>query len=275
MRRAICLMGVGALLGGAGCTAASRSTFERQVAQVLVSDEQESQLGLRVRQELSRQGITWVNEPEVKGYVQQLALPILRAANTHRAGVPWTVSVINDAQTVNAFATPGGYLYVYTGLLLACDNEAELAGVLGHEAAHVTARHSARQLVNTYGLSAIAKLALGENPGLLQELTASIVARGMLLANSRADESEADEWGMGYAYEAGFDPHGIAWFFEKLHKSQGDAPEFLTWLSTHPAPKSRVAAIQGFIDARGLGEGRKDSAEFQRVKARLKESVKK
>lgn len=256
-------------LGVAGCTAASRSHFERKVAKALVSDAEEEKLGQGVREELSKQGVKYLQDAEVVRYVETLAVPILRAASAHRPGVEWKISVIDDVKTVNAFATPGGYLYVYSGLLAAAENEAELAGVMGHEAAHVTARHSARQWVNAFGLEAIASLVLGENPELLGQLAALIVGKGMLLANSRADETEADEWGMAYAYEAGFDPHGIAWFFEKLKKGEGRTPELLTWLSTHPAPEKRVEHMEKLIALRGLSNGKKDSTEFQRMKARL------
>src|SRR5690606_7576400 len=128
-------------------------------------------------------------DPAVVDYVTRLATPILQSANEVRRA-PWKLHVVDDDKVVNAFATPGGFLYIYTGLILAADNEAELAGVLGHEAAHVTERHSARALVNQYGIQAVTALALGENANLLGQITSTIAGQGLMLANSRSAENE-------------------------------------------------------------------------------------
>ena len=168
-------------------------------------------------------------------YVQSVANRVLAQAKKDRPNVTWKVRVIDDPKQVNAFATPGGYLYVFSGLLLEADDESELAGVWGHEAGHVVARHSARQMVDAFGLETVASLALGQQPNLAQQLTASILANGAMLANSRADENEADTYGVKYARAAGYDPHGISRFFGKLLAMQGKTPRVLTFLSDHPA----------------------------------------
>jgi predicted Zn-dependent protease len=172
---------------------------------------------------------------------------------------------------VNAFATPGGYLYVYSGLLLAADDTAEVAGVLGHESGHVVARHSARQMVNQLGVQTVAQMALGKEPGKLSQLAASLAGNGAILAYGRADESEADEYGARYASLAGYDPHGIATFFEKLEKSEGKQPGWAAYLSTHPATPDRIAQVNKYIaDEKLGGTGGTSGTQIAAVKARLK-----
>src|SRR5207248_273973 len=121
----------------------------------------------------------------------------------------------------------GGYLYVYTGLLLAAQNDAEIAGVLGHEMGHVVQRHTARQLVTANGLGAIAGAALGKNPSMVKQIAAAVVEKGSMLKFSRDDEAEADDVGARYASQAGYDPHGLITFFQRLAAQEGKSPRIL------------------------------------------------
>lgn len=229
------------------------ATTETTLARVFISDEQESQLGLQVKQELeTKQNVRYLADPQVVEYVRGVANKVLAVASAERPEVKWTVNVIDDPKTINAFATPGGYLYVYTGLLLLADNEAELAGVMGHEAGHVVGRHSARQMVDAYGLQAVASLALGNNPNLLAQLGTQIAQKGTMLAHSRGIEDEADEYGARYASKAGYDPLALARFFEKLKAQTGDTSGILTWLSDHPATSDRIAHITAYTQQNAL-----------------------
>jgi predicted Zn-dependent protease len=262
---------VGALMmTGAGC-ATQRAAVEKTAANLLISDEEEARIGKEVKAELEqKQKIRYVQDPEVLAYVNKVATPVLRAANRDRK-VSWKVNVIDDPKTVNAFATPGGYLYVYTGLLLAASNDAELAGVMGHEAAHVTQRHSARQMVSAFGLQAVTQLALGKNPGLASKIAAGLAGQGLLLAHSRSDEEEADAAGAVYTNAAGYDPRGLATFFQKLQKQSGDLPPVLTFLSTHPNPGDRVKEVNRLIKEKRLNAtGGRDSAQLQAIQQRVK-----
>jgi predicted Zn-dependent protease len=255
----------------AGCSAAQRVQAEKMAAEVLVSDEQEAQIGLAVRSELEqKQNVRYVDDPVVTGYVKGITDGILPLATRDRPGVAWAVKVIDDPKQVNAFATPGGYLYVYSGLLLAADDTAEVAGVLAHEAGHVVGRHSARQMVNAMGLEVVAKVALGKDPNALAQLATGFAGQTLLLAHGRGEELEADEYGVTYAAAAGYDPRGIADFFAKLEKgSGGGAPP--TWLSTHPSNPERIRKVERLIVARQLTQkGGRDPAPLQKVKARLK-----
>ena len=195
---------------------------------------------------------------------------VIQFGRKERPEVTWQVFVIDDSQTVNAFATPGGYLYVYRGLLETAQNEAELAAVMAHETGHVVARHAARSMVVAYGLDAMTSLAAGKNPGLAAQLTSSIAGKGLLLAHSRADETEADEYGARYASAAGYDPHAFPTFFQRLQKVEGSQPGVMTYLSDHPATGDRIVHINGFIQSQHLAGANLGAEPYARMRARLR-----
>jgi len=239
------------------------------VAKALVPDEQEAQLGAQVKQELDKQGTKYIQDPEIVNYVRGVAQKIFVSADKDRPGVKWQVHVIDDPKQVNAFATPGGYLYVYTGLLMAADNEAQLAGVWGHESGHVVARHSARQMVDAMGLETVIGIALGQNPNQLEQLAATLAAKGALLSYSRQDETEADEYGARYSAQAGYDPHGIIQFFEKLKTMEGQQPAFAKYLSDHPATEDRIVHLRQYIQEKGLSGSQLGADRLKPVKEKL------
>jgi predicted Zn-dependent protease len=248
---------------------------ETSIAKALISDEQEEQIGEQMFQELQRGSaeqppLKFSRDPEVTTYVTNLVTRLQPYTAKDRKA-EWKVHVIDDPKTVNAFATPGSHIYVFTGLLLAADTEAEVVGVMGHEMGHVVARHSARQMVNALGINAIAGLALGENPSMLAQLAASVAGNGTMLAHSRADENEADQYAVKYSSAAGYDPTGIATFFEKLRSQQGgNTPRVLTWLSTHPAPADRIVRVNQTIQKLGLsGRGEVGAGRLEPIKARI------
>jgi predicted Zn-dependent protease len=255
----------------AGCTHAQRGEAETAVAKALISDDQEAQLGAQVKQQLEQQQhVKYLDDREVVSFVNGITGKILPLAEKDRPGVKWQVHVIDDPKTVNAFATPGGYLYVYSGLLLAAGDPAEVAGVLSHEAGHVVARHSARQMVDALGLEAVTALALGKNPSALSQVVASAGGTGLMLANSREDETEADEYGARYASAAGYDPKGLITFFDKLRKLEGQQPGFAKFLSDHPATPDRIAHLKQYIAEHHLsGSAGRDPAELAAVKGKV------
>jgi predicted Zn-dependent protease len=248
---------------------AFRSSAETTAAKALISDDQEKQLGEQVKQELQKQGVKYVQDPEVVNYVKGVAGKIFPSANKDRPGITWSVYVIDDPKQVNAFATPGGNLFVYTGLLMAADNEAELAGVWGHESGHVVARHSARQMVDTYGLETVLGMTLGEHPNQLAAVAGNLAAKGALLAYSREDETEADEYGARYSAAAGYDPHGIVQFFQKLQKMEGEQPAFAKFLSDHPVTADRITHLNQYIQEHGLHGTELGAERLQPVKKKL------
>jgi predicted Zn-dependent protease len=175
----------------------------------------------------------------------------------------WRCRIIGDDSTLNAFCTPGGYIYVYTGLIKYLEDEASFAGVLGHEIAHADERHSTEALSKQYGTEVLFAILLGEDQGTLAQ-----IAKGMLgLRYSRANESESDRKSVDYLYPTGYDARGAAKFFEKLLGSgAGSGPEFL---STHPNPDNRVEAINEYWSTKGGKEGEDFVERYKQFKASL------
>ena len=262
-----CVVGAGLLVGTGACSS-------QTAAELLISPEQENMLGAQLKAELEKgsaemPAIRYLQEPELRGYVLALADKVVSLGRAERPEFTWSVEVIDDPTQVNAFATPGGYLYVYTGLLRAADNEAEVVGVMGHEVGHVLARHFARRLVKTYTLQGLIAIALGQNPSALAELGAAVLAQGYLLSHSRDDEREADEYGARLVSRAGYDPRGLVTFFAKLEQMQGQVPAFLKYLSGHPPPSDRQADVEALIEREMLPIGATNRERFQMMKAKL------
>jgi predicted Zn-dependent protease len=268
------LAGLAPLVGlHAGCGTMGTKA-ETIAATQLIPPEQENQLGLQVKQELeTKQNIRYVTDATVVSYVRGVADRVIAFGKKDRPEVTWQVNVIDDPKTVNAFATPGGYLYVYTGLLLQTDNEAELAGVMAHETGHVVARHSARNMVATYGLQAVSQMVVGQNPSLLENIASGIATKGLLLKHSRSDETEADEYGARYASAAGYDPHGLVTFFQRLQAKEGQVPGALVFLSDHPATPDRVSHVSAYITQQSLGGSDLGAERFAPIKAMVARGV--
>jgi len=172
----------------------------------------------------------------------------------------WTIRII-DEDVLNAFAAPGGYLYFYTGLMAYLDNEAQLAGVMAHEIAHVDRRHSAQQLERELALSTIVSIILGENSSQLEQYAASL-AKGLSdLAYSRKHEYEADEYAVKYTSDTDYNPRGISGFFIKMEEATTEehTPEFL---NTHPDPGNRLDAIDEVWESLGSPDGLDYEAEY-------------
>jgi len=161
-------------------------------------------------------------------------------AVTYKDEFAWELTIIDDDQTLNAFATPGGYLYVYTGLIFFLDREDDLAGVIGHEVAHSDQRHSSKQLQRVYGISLLLEIIAGGQSELTQQVLSGLVGVGALQF-SRDAETEADEFSVEYLSDTEYACNGAATFFDKLIANEvARNPEFL---STHPDPGNRVSAI--------------------------------
>jgi predicted Zn-dependent protease len=237
----------------AGCTPMQRVSTETSLAKMLVSDQQMEQIGEQVHAELQSQGVRYVKNTAVTGYVEGIAGRLFGLARGDRDGVNYHVHVIDDPKMVNAFATPGGHIYVYSGLLLAADNEAEVAGVLAHETGHVAGRHVERAMVNSYGVQTLASLALGQNPSMAKELAATVLGTGLLRAHSRSEETEADEYGARYISRLSYDPQAMITFFQKLQAKESGASGGMAWLRTHPVTGDRIAHLREYIGSQRLG----------------------
>lgn len=175
----------------------------------------------------------------------------------------WQLYILHDDTVLNAFAAPGGYIYVYTGLMRFLDREDDLAGVLGHEIAHADRRHSTQQLTKAYGVSTLLQMLLGEKPGLIADVAAALVN----LRFSRADEAESDAYSVRYLCDTDWAADGAASFFEKIVEMGGSGgPEFL---STHPSSENRVEDIRALADELGCSTEPKADGDYAALLAAL------
>lgn len=184
---------------------------------------------------------------EVKDYVTSMGKEILNSPKIKKRNIyPYQFQVIDDT-IINAFCTPGGYVYIYTGLMKFLDNESGLAGVVGHEIAHAERRHVTQRLTAYYGVSMLLSFILGGNPSLLAEIAANLFVGLAFLKNSRDDETEADYYSIQYLKSTKWYPGGITFFFDKIKEEQrkkGTTPGDLDrLLSTHPLPNDRITFV--------------------------------
>ncbi len=176
--------------------------------------------------------------PEVYVGVRNIAKSIVKSPNLYYPDdFAWEVQIIENDSELNAFCTPGGYIYVYTGLIKFLDSEDQLAGVLGHEIAHADLRHSTEQMTKQYGIGMLLQLLFGSS-STIGGIAGSLAS----LSFSRQDETEADLQSVAYLYDTEYDPRGVARFFEKMQAS-GETMGQLQFLSTHPNPENRVEKI--------------------------------
>jgi len=175
---------------------------------------------------------------------------------------------IIDNEQVNAFALPGGYLTIYTGLIEQAESADMVAGVLAHEIAHVTQRHGLRRIAHSVGTLAGLRLVLGDTSGLL-----SIATELFTLASvndySQEQETDADEEGTRILIDAQVDPEGLISFFEHIEELQGELPAALEWLSTHPETGGRIESVRARMESLELGEARPFDIDWDAVRERL------
>jgi predicted Zn-dependent protease len=188
---------------------------------------------------------------------------------TYSDEFPWDVKIIDDKNVQNAFATPGGHIYVFTGLINHLDTEDQLAGVLGHEIAHADQRHSIKQLQKQYGISVISRLILGNESGNVERIFTQVGGQLVGLKFSRDYEREADEYSVLYLGATNFYAcDGAAGFFQKMQAMENRGSQ-IEWASTHPAPGNRVQDIQAHARQRGCKTDAATDTGFQEFKRNL------
>ena len=199
--------------------------------------------------------------PAAYAYLEEMVDEIVQQGGVAYADIfPYQVTLI-DQDVENAFATPGGFLYVYTGLIKTLDSGDELAGVLGHEIAHAAERHSTDQLTQQYGVATLLSLLTGGDPDLLTEIAGGLLS----LRFSRGDESEADARSVDYLCNTDYAANGAAAFFAAI-EGQPTPPAFL---SSHPNPGDRVAAINERAEEKGCSTEVEDIEAFQQFRSSL------
>lgn len=267
MKLATTALAVFTALAAGGCRSAPVRGAQAELARALVPVSDEKQLGAKMVPEIEAKTRP-VTDATVVDYIRGVGGRVA-AASPNPDDWTFTFKVLDDPKTVNAFAIPGGTVYVYSGLIKTAQNEAQLAGVLAHEVAHVTSRHIAQRLVAQFGLETVASMALGQNPSLLAQVASAIAVQGTLLKNSRDDESEADAKSVVAAARAGYDPRGLPEFLQILLKEEGSTSSLLTFLSDHPATQDRIKALNAEIASRNLKGDSQDVQGLRAIQQRL------
>ena len=249
-------------------TSGAGGAVTEAAAGVLLPPEQEEKLGDEFSAQVESE-LPLLEDPTVRDYVERLGEACVEAAGDRAAeAIDFEFKVIDKPDVQNAFAGPGGQIYMYTGLLLSADNAAEVGAVMCHEVAHVTERHIAERLVAAYGLQALASAALGENPGLLAQLATAVAGQGFMLKYSRDMEKEADLVGFQFMTETELDPIGFVTYFERL---MGEGPNVPVFLRSHPSPERRVEYLRAALEAYGNPPGDTLGREFhQEIVERLR-----
>jgi len=204
----------------------------------LISTSQEVEMGNRFADEIAKQ-YRFLDVPDIQHYVGQVGARL--ATVSDRTDIEYHFTVVDDKDQVNAFALPGGWVYVHTGLLNEAEDEGELAAVLAHEIGHVAARHHTEEMTKLLGYSLLMQLVLGEDPNQYAALAAELFGTLGQLKFSRNNELESDELALKYLSRAGYRPDALVSFLEKLHRMEGREPSKVTaFLSTHPIGQVRL-----------------------------------
>jgi predicted Zn-dependent protease len=215
------------------------------------SIEDDKQLGLQTKNQIESDPANYpilnpATHSTAYAYLNAIKDDILASGQIrYKDEFAWEVKIIKDDNVQNAFCTPGGYIYVYTGLIKYLDDKSSLAGVMGHEMAHADRRHSTTQMTKAYGVQTMLDVVLGKNQSMLTQIGAELVT----LRFSRDDESEADKYSVKYLCPTKYKADGASYFFQKIIDQGGSStPAFL---STHPNPDNRVENIQKEARAEG------------------------
>jgi predicted Zn-dependent protease len=235
-----------------------------------ITTQQEVQIGRQYAAEINRQ-LPIVQNSRVHGYINQLGESIARRVDPR--GLDYTFYVVNS-DAVNAFAVPGGFIYVNRGLIERADNMSELAGVLAHEIGHVVERHSVEQIQKAQNANLLGSLVygvlLGRQPSTVERVGLQGVGSAVFAGYSRDAEREADVEAVGYLVRSGIDPRGLPSFFRELLEERQRRPSSVEqWFSTHPLTEERIDNAQRIIAAlpagtlQGLATDTRDYQNFR------------
>ncbi|HBN09289.1 MAG TPA: hypothetical protein DD435_11810 [Cyanobacteria bacterium UBA8530] len=260
MRKIGLVLAIGVMLGTSiGCYRLLLGGLFAAQAAAPISDQQEIAIGQAgVEQILAKPENRLYREPRVNAYVSEVGGEMAR--QTGRANLPWQFFILESPQK-NAFSLPGGKIFVTTGILRSMDNRAQLAGVLGHEAGHIGARHGIAELKRALLARGVLISALGDTP-MAGQIAGRLAAELVLRGYGRQAEFEADELGATYSSKANYDPRQLEIFLSDLGKS-GESPAWLSPLETHPPIKERIERLENFIQKKNLGGSRIEAIPFK------------
>ena len=233
----------------------------------IFTDAEELQFGQAFVAQHEQQ-IKLYTDPDVTNYINDLGQSLVRYSK--RKDIAYTFKVV-DTKGINAYAVPGGFIYVHLDLIRSSKTESELAAVIGHEIGHIVGQHSMKRLTQVYGIEILKQLILDEDASALKKLVTEVLAAGLLFRYSRDHERESDFYGVQNVYDAGINPEGAAVFFETLRAMRGSEPSAIEkFLSTHPVPSERVLNVRNQISGLPPKSGlRTDSSRFRQIKRRI------
>lgn len=260
-RRWAGVLSLGGAVAASGCATAGS-----------VSPQQEAQLGAQYAAEINRQ-LPVVQNPNVHSYINQLGRGIAQRVDPR---LTYTFYVVN-APEVNAFAIPGGHIYINRGLIERSDNMAELAGVLAHEIGHVVERHGLEQMARAQNAEMgvnLAYILMGRQPSGVEQVGVQLAGGAFLARHSREAENEADEVAVQYLRQSGIDPRGLITMFQELISERQRSPSSVEqWFSTHPLTEDRIDHVRQVIAATpGNGANLStDTRAFQDFRSRVRQ----
>jgi predicted Zn-dependent protease len=211
---------------------------------------EDKNLGLQADKEIRQdpKNFPILNDPDARNYIQGIVNTLLTSSHIkYKKEFAYRVEIIKDDKTINAFCTPGGFIYVYTGLIKMLDNEASIAGVLGHEIAHAERRHSTARMTKELGVQTAMGIALGNNSNQNINLAANLFGGLGLMHFSREDELESDSDSFTYLKDTKkWYPGAIKYFFDKV-KGKSGSSDIDRLLSTHPLPQDRIDQVNELL----------------------------
>ena len=240
-----------------------------------ISTQQEVQLGADYSRQINQQ-LPLINDRATLQYINNLGRQLAAAAD--QRGIPYYFYVVNS-DAINAFAVPGGHIYVNRGLIERADNVSELAGVLAHEIGHVAERHSIEQLQRAQGANTLLTILYGgilrRNPGQVEQVGVQAAGSAVFAGYSRDAEREADRVAVPYLVRTGYNPNGLPSFFQELLTEQRRNPSRVQqWFATHPTTQERITNVQAIIQATPGATGNArlttDNQAYQAFRARVR-----
>jgi predicted Zn-dependent protease len=240
-----------------------------------VSTQQEVQLGTDYARQINQQ-LPMLNDAATRNYINTLGNQL--AAVADQRGIRYTFQVVNS-DAINAFAVPGGFIYVNRGTIERANNLSELVGVLSHEITHVAERHSIEQLQRAQGANTLLSILYGgvlrRNPGAIEQVGVQGVGTAVFAGYSRDAEREADRGAVNIMLRAGYNPQGLATFFQTLlGERQRNPSKVETWFATHPQTQERIANVQAMIQATPGASNNprlvRDNQAYQNFRARVR-----
>jgi len=257
------------VLAAAGMVAGCETNPATKKSQFsFLSRDQEVQMGLDAAPQMVQENGGVVQNADVAAYVTGVGAKMAAMTEGNNPSLPWKFTVLNS-DIINAFALPGGQVFISKGLLVRMTNEAQMAGVLGHEIGHVTARHINDRAWQTTLVSGVASVSasvlsegVGGNIGAMAPKVINFGGETLVLRFSRSQELEADSLGMRYMSNAGYNPKAQRQVMQILEASAGDATQ-AEWMSTHPYPKTRIEQIDKLLAGEYAGKAKGNEGLFE------------